>query len=121
MASQIFSRVSVQATFYVSAGAGILGAVSTWFLLSDTTGLDLADLDRYNMYLLAGQAHNYHGEAVNPKYLSLYERMVGYGKLYDPVADAEQRKLQDVAKIKEKESLALADGASEDVVEEKKL
>jgi hypothetical protein len=123
MATQIFSRISVRDTFYVSAGAGALGAIATFIFLADTTGLDLSELDRYNLYLLAGQGNNYHGEAVNPKYLSLYERWVGYGKQYDPVADAEQRKLQDVALARESESAALSGSGltAEKVVEVKKV
>ena len=37
-ATQIFSRISSQDTFIVSAISGIVGAVFTWFLLPDTTG-----------------------------------------------------------------------------------
>lgn len=96
-ATQLFSHLTTQNTFYVSAAAGIAGAITTWFFLPDTTGLDLAELDRYNMYLLADQAHQYHGEAVNPKYLSVFERLCGVGKAYDPVADADQKKLQNLA------------------------
>ena len=32
------------------------------------------------------------GEAVNPKNLSLFERLIGYGKYYDPEADRRARK-----------------------------
>ncbi len=120
VATQIFSRISTQDTFYVSAAAGALGAIVTVLFLPDTTGLDLAELDRYNLYLLAGQTHNYHGECVNPKFLSLYERWVGYGKQYDPVADAEQIKLQALAEIKEKERVVM-DAIEEENSGEKSL
>lgn len=43
------------ATFYASAGAGIVGAVITWVFLPDTTGLELAEIDRLHRYMLAGQ------------------------------------------------------------------
>ena len=122
-------QVSTTTTFYCSAGAGIVGAIITWIFLPDTTGLDLAEIDRYHRFMLAGQvgavgvgsaeqstksAHplavravsgrcrnrcscagwltpcrvpgcifaqtkNYHGPAVKPKHLSLYERWRGYG------------------------------------------
>lgn len=122
MATQIFSRISTQDTFYVSAAAGAVGALMTLIFLPDTTGLDLVELDRYNLYLLAGQAHNYHGEAVNPKFLSLFERWQGHGKAYDPVADREQAKLQAVAEIKEKEStVAVLDAIAEENSREKSL
>ena len=93
-ATQLFTRLSVQNTFYVSAGAGIVGAIGTFIFLPDTTGLDLDEVDRYNMYLISGQDQNYHGEMCNPKYLSVYERLRGYGKPYSPEKDQEQRKLQ---------------------------
>jgi MFS family permease len=120
MATQIFSRLSTQNTFYVSAGAGALGALLTVLFLPDTTGLDLVELDRFNMYLLAGQARNYHGEAVNPKFLSWFERWQGYGKQYDPVADREQAKLQALAENKEKEMVVM-DAIAEETSGEKSL
>ena len=97
-ASEIFHRISTRSTYYVSAGAGAFGAVITWLLLPDTTGLDIAEIDRLNRYLLAGQEKNYHGEAVNPRHLSPFERLMGYGKAYDPVADKQQRQLQEIAR-----------------------
>lgn len=59
---------------------------------ADTTFLDLVELDRYWDNIMAGSPLNYHGEAINPKNLSLWERMLGRGKAYDPVLDADQRK-----------------------------
>lgn len=97
MAASVFSQVSTTTTFYCSAGAGIVGAIITWIFLPDTTGLDLAEIDRYHRFMLAGQTKNYHGPAVKPKHLSLYERWRGYGKHYDERLDAQQRKLQDMA------------------------
>lgn len=98
-ATQVFSRIAVQNTFYASAAAGIVGAVATLIFLPNTTGLSLAEVDRYNRYLIAGQAQYYHGEVVNPKYLSLFERWCGHQKAYDPDADAEQLLLQDLSGI----------------------
>lgn len=84
-------------TFYVSAGAGVAGALLTWLFLPDTTGLDLAEIDRMHRFMLAGQLKNYHGNAIKPKHLSLYERWRGYGEHYSPELDAQQRKLQHAA------------------------
>ncbi len=42
------------------------------------------------------QLDKYHGEAINPKYLSLYERWRGYGRHYDPQKDLEQKRLQGI-------------------------
>lgn len=71
--------MSTVATFYASAGAGIIGAVLTWIFLPDTTGLDLSEIDRMHRYMLAGQLEHYHGDAVKPRHLSLWERWKGYG------------------------------------------
>lgn len=95
-ATAIFSQLAdkPQDTFYVSAAAGLAGFIFTWIFLPDTTGLDLAEIDRFNRYLVAGQEHLYHGEAVNPRYLSPFERWLGWAKPYDPADDREQKKLQ---------------------------
>ena len=54
-------QVDTATTFYCSAGAGIVGAVFTWIFLPDTTGLDLAEIDRYHRFMLAGQVRGrYH-------------------------------------------------------------
>jgi hypothetical protein len=93
-ASQVFSSASITTIFYVSSGCGFFGVLFTWLLLPDTTGLDLGELDRLNRYLLAGRVKDYHGEAINPMYLSTLERLMGYGKAYDPELDEEQKRLQ---------------------------
>ncbi len=41
--------------------------------------LSLTELDRRFAYISEGKA--YHGEAVNPKGLSLWERMMGFSKV----------------------------------------
>lgn len=56
-------QVDTVTTFYCSAGAGIVGALLTWVFLPDTTGLDLAEIDRYHRFMLAGQV----GEGVLPR------------------------------------------------------
>lgn len=110
-ASQIFNRISEQATFYVSAGAGFFGAVLTIIFLPDTTGLDLAEIDRLNRYLIAGKEKEYHGEAVNPKNMSLWERMLGWHLAYDPIIDEEQRTLQNFMNAKSQPLDTIAEDA----------
>lgn len=96
IATQVFEHLSDRNKYTASAIAGLIGAVATFLFLPDTTGLDLAELDRHHMYLMAGLDKHYHGEAINPKHLSPVERFMGIGKHYDPKADADQRKLQDL-------------------------
>lgn len=56
---------------------------------ADTTGLDLSELDHWWDVLRNGRGHEYKGEAVNPAYLSPFERWImRYHKSYDPQAAA---------------------------------
>ena len=80
LADIIFGYVDTRTTFYLSAAFGLFGAVLTAIFLPDTTGLSLDELDRMAKYMLAGEFDSYHGQAVNVKHLSLYERWRGYGK-----------------------------------------
>lgn len=96
VAAHLFESMSNENKYLTSAIAGIIGAVATFFLLPDTTGLDLSELDRHHLYLMNGLENQYHGEAINPRHLSPVERWMGVSKLYDPVADAEQQKLQEI-------------------------
>ena len=64
--------------------------VSSWlthlrpFLLADLTGLDLREGDKRWLAILEGVDHEYDGPAVAPKHLSLLEKLIGYGKTYNP-------------------------------------
>eukprot|EP00889_Picochlorum_renovo_P006677 jgi/Picre1/33707/NNA_001186.t1 len=98
-ASQIFKE-SPREQRFMSQQVGAFGAIITILLLPDTTGLDLAEIDRLNRYILAGKEKEYHGEAVNPKHMSLFEKMLGWHKAYDPVIDEEQRTLQNFMSTK---------------------
>ena len=70
-------QVDTVTTFYCSAGAGIVGAFFTWIFLPDTTGLDLAEIDRYHRFMLAGQvregrpAESCTGRSIPPPLLPL--------------------------------------------------
>jgi MFS family permease len=94
VAAVLFSNISPRAAFFASAGAGLGGLLVTLGFLPDTTGLDLHEIDRMNRYLLADQYPNYRGEAVNPRYLSLYERWRRYDAHYHPEADYAHKELQ---------------------------
>lgn len=54
------------------------GWVVTWIFLPDSTGLSLDELDRMAKYMLAGEFQHYHGEGINSKHLSTWERY-GWG------------------------------------------
>mmetsp|Transcript_12364 Transcript_12364/g.26712 ORF Transcript_12364/g.26712 Transcript_12364/m.26712 type:complete len:579 (-) Transcript_12364:1179-2915(-) len=77
--------------FLISAIWGIGGFVVTWIWLPDTTGMQLEEYDRLQRYILEGRFKEYHGEAVNPRHLSPWEKWVyGWHKKYDPSLDALQ-------------------------------
>lgn len=58
--------------------------ILTFVTIPDITGLDLREGDRRWLAILDGHHDIYHGEAVNPRYLSVFERLLGYGKNYRP-------------------------------------
>ena len=70
---------------------GLGGALLTWVFLPDTTGLDLKEQERRWAYICGDREADYHGVAIHPKHLSLWERIRGVGKHYDAAKDYEQR------------------------------
>ncbi|GAQ81563.1 phosphate transporter [Klebsormidium nitens] len=62
------------------------GLVLTIVFVPDLTGLDLREADARWFMLVDGRSSEYVGEAIKPRHLSLWERIVGYGKVYDPSA-----------------------------------
>ncbi|GLC45588.1 hypothetical protein PLESTB_000874300 [Pleodorina starrii] len=90
VAGVVFGLVDMRVKFWISAFCGLAGVVLTLFTIPDITGLDLREGDRRWLAILDGHHDAYHGEAVNPRYLSVFERMLGYGKLYRTQSEAEQ-------------------------------
>ena len=92
MATIIGNYVSdLNARFLVVPWFGLLGALATWLFLPDTTGLDLKEQERRWAYIRSGREHEYHGVAIHPKHLSLWERWRGVGKNYNAEEDYKQR------------------------------
>lgn len=54
--------------------------------MPDITGLDLREADARWVMLVDGRGGEYKGEAIKPSHLSLWEWLVGYGRIYDPSA-----------------------------------
>ena len=63
----------------------------TALFLPDTTGLDLKEQERRWAYIRSGREQDYHGIAVHPQHLSLWERFRGVGKYYNPEADYQSK------------------------------
>lgn len=70
---------------------GLAGAIVTFLFMPDTTGLDLKEQERRWKYIRDGHPEDYHGVAVHPKHLSLWERLRGIGKAYNPHLDYQQK------------------------------
>lgn len=90
-AAVLYNYISTQMKFYVVPWFGLAGMVITFLFLPDTTGLDLKEQERRWQYIRAGREPDYHGVAVHPKHLSLYERLRGVGKYYDAELDYQQK------------------------------
>ena len=87
LASVLYNYIDTQTKFYVVPWFGLAGMLLTWMFLPDTTGLDLKEQERRWRYIREGKSEEYHGIAVHPKHLSLWERLRGQGKHYDPSKD----------------------------------
>ncbi|EKD19010.1 uncharacterized protein L3040_006504 [Drepanopeziza brunnea f. sp. 'multigermtubi'] len=97
LAAVLYNYIDTQTKFYFVPWFGLVGMLLTYIFLPDTTGLDLKEQERRWAYLRDGRDSEYHGIAVHPKHLSVYERMTGVGKHYDPVLD-KANKIQDMRK-----------------------
>ncbi|KAJ9646540.1 hypothetical protein H2201_000629 [Coniosporium apollinis] len=91
VAAVLYNDISTQTIFYVVPWFGLAGAILTLVFLPDTTGLDLKEQERRWSYIRMGREQGYHGTALHPKHLSVWERLRGVGKQYDLTADFEQR------------------------------
>ena len=90
-AAILYNYIDVQMRFYVVPWFGLMGMIVTLIFLPDTTGLDLKEQERRWACIRDGREHDYHGIAIHPQHLSLWERFRGVGKHYDPEADYQQK------------------------------
>lgn len=91
-ATVLYNYITIQQKFYIVPWFGLAGMLITWIWLPDTTGLDLKEQERRWAYIRDGRAADYHGIAIHPRHLSLWERVVGKCHLqYDPKLDAESK------------------------------
>jgi len=86
-----YNYISTQQKFYIVPWFGLMGMLLTWLFLPDTTGLDLKEQERRWQFIRAGKEHEYHGIAVHPKHLSLWERFRGVGEHFNPDLDYKQK------------------------------
>lgn len=86
-ASITYSYIDPQKKSLSVSWFGLAGMLITFFLLPDTTGLDLAEQERRWKYIRVGSGHKYLGVAIHSVHLSLWERWRGIGKYYDSKLD----------------------------------
>jgi hypothetical protein len=91
MASILYNYIDSPTRFYVVPWFGLAGMVMTAVFLPDTTGLDLKEQERRWHYIRQGREKEYHGIAVHPKHLSLWERLRGVGKPYNAELDYQSK------------------------------
>lgn len=90
-AAVMYNYISTQMKFYVVPWFGLAGMLVTLLFLPDTTGLDLKEQERWWQFIRSGCESDYHGVAVHPKHLSLWERFRGVGKYYNAELDYQQK------------------------------
>ncbi|KAI6824698.1 putative MFS phosphate transporter [Hortaea werneckii] len=91
LAAVLYNYIDVPTRFLVVPWFGLAGALVTYIFLPDTTGLDLKEQERRWAYIRDGREDEYHGVAIHPKHLSLWERMRGVAKNYNAEEDYKQR------------------------------
>jgi MFS family permease len=111
-ATVLYSYIGARTKFWVVSWFGLIGFILTIVFIPDTTGLDLREQERYWQSVREGREQEYHGIAIHPRHLSLFERVVlKRGKRYDPVLDRDS-KIEEMRQLWEKMS---EDTGKEDV------
>lgn len=91
LAAILNNYITIPQVFLTVPWFGLAGMIITLIFLPDTTGLDLKEQERRWHFIRAGRECDYHGVAVHPKHLSLYERLRGVGRYYNPELDYQQK------------------------------
>lgn len=112
MPTVIYNYVSNGTKFWIVSWFGLIGFLLTVVFVADTTGLDLREQERYWICIREGRPHDYHGIAIHPRHLSLYETWVLHrNRYYDPELD-KQDKIKEL-RIAYEEALASKYGSED--------
>ncbi|BEI85992.1 hypothetical protein CcaverHIS002_0602790 [Cutaneotrichosporon cavernicola] len=88
----IYNYIDNRTKFWAVCWFGFAGWITTQMFIPDVTGLDLREQDRYWAFVREGRAKDYHGIAVHPRHLSMWERVVlKRHRAYDPELDRQSR------------------------------
>ncbi|KAI1177545.1 major facilitator superfamily domain-containing protein [Nemania sp. FL0916] len=116
LASVLYNYIDNQLKFLIVPWFGLAGMLVTFIWLPDTTGLDLKEQERRWQYILEGRPEDYHGIAIHPQHLSLWERWMGVGKSYHPGLDM-KAKIRDL-RAEWEEKRAASDAESADILQD---
>jgi MFS family permease len=107
----IYNYVSNHEKFWIVCWFGLAGFLLTVVFIPDTTGVDLREQERYWILVRAGRTEEYHGVAIHPRHLSVWERYVlRRHRYYDPELDCQAK----IAELRLKYELSQKKIASED-------
>jgi MFS family permease len=91
-ATVLYNYIGARTKFWVVSWFGLIGFILTIIFIPDTTGLDLREQERYWQYVRGGRESDYHGIAIHPRHLSLFERVIlKRSRNYDPKLDKESK------------------------------
>ena len=90
-AAVLYNYIDTPTKFYVVPWFGLIGLVLSTVFLPDTTGLDLKEPERRWQCIREGREHDYHGIAIHPRHISLWEYWRGVSKDYNPDLDYKQK------------------------------
>lgn len=76
VATVLYNYIEDRTKFILITMCTLVGMIVTFVFIPDTTGLDLAERQRYWQLVIQGKPHDYHGVAIHPEHLSWYERVV---------------------------------------------
>jgi len=88
----LYNYIPTQTKFWVVCWFGLIGFFLTMIFIPDTTGIDLREQERYWNFVREGRQEDYHGVAVHPRHLSLYENVVlKRSRAYDAQKDRDMK------------------------------
>ena len=88
----IYNYVGNRTKFWIVSWFGLVGFILTIVFVADTTGLDLREQEKYWLCIREGRVRDYHGVAIHPRHLSLWESMVLHrNRYYDPALDRQDK------------------------------
>ena len=88
----VYNYVGNGTKFWIVSWLGLLGFILIVLFTPDTTGLDLREQERYWLCVRDGREQDYHGIAIHPRHLSLWERYVLHRhRHYNPELDRQAK------------------------------